>query len=184
MNTGLWVLLWVIALLVIIGILLWAANRKPVEVDGTPFEVNHPQIDTGIAFEPKDYTNYFPRIYPVTGEYPKPLTGIQKEAEAKRAIKEFAAGSTAAPKMAHISELADWPTSDMESLPVSDVSPDSIMVTASVSNSKPFFAEKLKKDARLPSVKSKTPVAKKAPAKKADKPVAKKRATKKATNKA
>ena len=175
MNTGLWVLLWVIVALVIMGILLWAANRKPVE----QAQESLVDVDALAHYPHQNPLDYLADIYPVTGEYPKPLTGIQKEAEAKRANKEFTAGSTEAPKMAHISELADWPTSDMESLPVSDVPPDSIMVTASASNSKPFFAEKLKKDARRPSVKSKTPVAKKTSAKKAAKSVAKKRATKK-----
>jgi hypothetical protein len=178
MSNGLWIILWAIFLSAVVCIFLWAASRKPVEQAQDPFnnacEQAHRQMPLRQEPSPR---SYLADIYPVLGEYPKlkPLTVIQKE---------HIAGSTAAPKVAHISEVADWPTSDMESLQVSDVPLDSIMVTASVSNSKPFFAEKFKKDARHPSVKSKTPVAKKAPAKKAAKPVAKKRATKRATNKA
>ena len=93
MNTGLWVLLWVIVALVIMGILLWAANRKPVEKS----QESLIDVDALARYPHQNPLDYLADIYPVTGEYPKPLTGIQKEEEAKRAIEEFAAGSTAVP---------------------------------------------------------------------------------------
>lgn len=177
MTTGLWILFWVLVSTGIAGILLLTANRKPVEAAREPADDVCAQMRRQMPYRPEPSPlnyNYLADIYPQTGECPKPLTGIQEEA----IEREFAVGSTAAPNMVHVSEVADWPTPDIEKLQVSDISPDSIMVMTSVSNPKPFFAEKLKAE-RHPSVKSKTPVAKKkAPAKKA-KPVAKKRATKK-----
>ena len=156
MTTGLWVLFWVLVSLVIIGILLWAANRKPVKQEDKL--CIHADSGTGDIY-PKNGLDYLNHIYPVTGEYPPPLTGIQKEAMER----EFTAGSTAAPEVKFervgLREV-DTRTPTLKELAKS---------VFNDGNAKP----------RRPSVKSKTPVVKKkAPAKK-DKPVAKKKAKKK-----
>jgi hypothetical protein len=163
MNTGLWVLLWVIVALVIMGILLWAANRKPVEKS----QESLIDVDALARYPHQNPLDYLADIYPVTGEYPKPLTGIQKEEEAKRAIEEFAAGSTAVP-FEHPGYRESNPA------PRKPLLSEFAKTTLKIGEAK----------SRLSSVKSKTPVAKKAPAKKAAKPIVKKRATKRATNKA
>ena len=82
MTTGLWVLFWVLVSLVIIGILLWAANRKPVEAAREPADDVCAQMRRQMPYRPDlSPLNYLADIYPQTGEYPKPLTGIQKAAE-------------------------------------------------------------------------------------------------------
>ena len=82
MTTGLWVLFWVLVSLVIIGILLWAANRKPVEAAREPVDDVCAQMRRQMPYRPDlSPLNYLADIYPQTGEYPKPLTGIQKAAE-------------------------------------------------------------------------------------------------------
>jgi len=173
MSNGLWIILWAIFLSAVVCIFLWAASRKPVEQAQDPFnnacEQAHRQMPLRQEPSPR---SYLADIYPVLGEYPKPLTGIQKEAEAgtygavertptytKENLKEFMAGSTAAPKFKL--EMTGFRAMD-------EAVKEKIQVLK----------------APRPSAKSRTPVAKKAPAKKADKPVAKKRATKRATNKA
>ena len=150
MTTGLWVLFWVLVVLCFIGILLWAANRKPVEPEANLDQnLSQRQIERGLQFTQE--RSYLHDIYPVTGEYPKPLTGIQKEA----VEREFAAGSTA------VAEVK------FEHKPIpGDEFSDPVVAS--------MFGK-----AKRPSVKSKAPVAKKkVPAKKA-KPVAKKKAKKK-----
>jgi hypothetical protein len=93
MTTGLWVLFWVLVVLVFVGILLWAAKRKPIEPEQeSRLDAWHREMDQ--IPEPSPHS-YLADIYPVTGEYPKPLTGIQKAA----VEREFAAGSTAAPEV-------------------------------------------------------------------------------------
>jgi hypothetical protein len=105
----------------------------------------------------------------VTGEYPKPLTGIQKEA----VEREFAAGSTAVAEV-NVERLQKaYSEAKFPDPPSNIVFREPKFEMAGF---KPL-AESAK--TRRPSVKSKTPVVKKkAPAKKA-KPVAKKKATKK-----
>jgi len=96
MTVGLWVMFWVLVVLVFIGILLWAANRKPVEAAQEPVDDVCAQMRRQMPYRPEPSPHsYLADIYPVTGEYPKPLTGIQKEA----VEREFAAGSTAAPEV-------------------------------------------------------------------------------------
>jgi len=125
--------------------------------------------------EPSPHS-YLADIYPVTGEYPKPLTGIQKEA----VEREFAAGSTAAPEVnverlqkAYSEAKGSW----------FPAPPSNIVFREpkfKMAGFKPL-AESAK--TRHSSVKSKTPMAKKkAPAKKV-KPVAKKKASAKKTAK-